>query len=73
MIYKNQDGTCTISSGHAWLPGVYQDERTARVAFRLPNTDLQSLQDTVNKHHESADKRVISYEMVINRLRENRG
>jgi hypothetical protein len=45
-----------ISSRHCWLPGVYENERTARWAFRFSDIDLQRLQDEANKRA----KRVIT-------------
>lgn len=47
-IHKTDDGGFTISSHDIWLPGVYEDERTARYAFRLPEDVLQGLQDQAN-------------------------
>lgn len=38
----------TISSGHAWLPGVYESRRAALYAFRFANETLQRLQDAAN-------------------------
>jgi len=48
MTIKQVDGGFVISSGGTWLPGVYEDERTARYAFRLPAEVLQRLQDEAN-------------------------
>ena len=46
-IYKT--GDCfVISSRNCWLPGCYEDERTARYAFRFPDKDLQQMQESVN-------------------------
>jgi hypothetical protein len=42
------EGGYVISSHRVWLPGVYEDERTARYAFRLPVAALQRLQDAAN-------------------------
>ena len=47
MIYKVEGG-CVISSGGSWLPGCYEDERTARYAFRFKDEVLQRLQDEAN-------------------------
>jgi hypothetical protein len=41
-------GGYVISSHRVWLPGIYEDERTARYAFRLPDDALQRLQDAAN-------------------------
>lgn len=49
MIHKHTDGTCTASSRNCWIPGVYQDERTAKYAFRFTDAQLQALQDKKNK------------------------
>lgn len=49
MIHPNEDGTrFCISSGESWLPGVYENRRTARYAFRLPESALKQLQDDAN-------------------------
>jgi hypothetical protein len=45
-IHKLDNGTCVIASGGLWLPGRYEDERTARFAFRLPNKTLVELRNT---------------------------
>lgn len=47
-IYNLGDGTCVISSSRVWLPGVYENERAARFAFRLPNEELTKLQEQAN-------------------------
>jgi hypothetical protein len=46
-IHKTDHGV-VISSGGSWLPGVFEDERTARWAFRFPDETLQKLQDAAN-------------------------
>jgi hypothetical protein len=43
-IYK-VDGGYVIASGGVWLPGCYEDERTARYAFRLPDAELVELRN----------------------------
>ena len=43
-IYKVEGG-CVIASGGVWLPGCYEDERTARFAFRLPDAEMVTLRD----------------------------
>ncbi len=46
-IYKT--GDCfVISSRNQWVPGCYEDERTARYAFRFLDKDLMQLQESVN-------------------------
>lgn len=49
MTHRNDDGTYSISSRQVWLPGVYEDERTAKYAFRFGDEALQRLQDAANK------------------------
>ena len=49
MIYKNDDNTFCISSRKVWIPGIYADEKTAKYAFKFPNSELQNLQDEKNK------------------------
>jgi hypothetical protein len=46
-IYKVDDGYC-ISSGGTWLPGVYNNTRTARWAFKFPVEALSQLQEEAN-------------------------
>jgi hypothetical protein len=48
MAIHKVEGGYAISSGGVWLPGAYEDERTARYAFRLPDAVLQRLQDDAN-------------------------
>ena len=47
-IHKTDLGV-VISSGGAWLPGVYEDERTGRWAFRFHGTVLAALQYRANR------------------------
>lgn len=47
MLYKVESGF-VISSRGVWLPGCYEDERTARYAFRFSDETLQRLQDDAN-------------------------
>lgn len=45
MAIHKVDGGFVISSGGMWLPGCYEDERTARFAFRCSNKQLVQLRD----------------------------
>jgi hypothetical protein len=63
-IFKHGDGQYVIGSGGLWLPGVYEDERTAKYAFRFPNADLRQLQDRVNAKERDEEKRVITFVML---------
>ena len=47
-IYQTRDGAFVISSHQVWIPGIYEDERTARFAFRFSDDTLQTLQDLAN-------------------------
>lgn len=47
MIREADGGGFVISSHQVWLPGVYEDERAARFAFRFADAELQSLADKV--------------------------
>lgn len=47
-IYPCEDGTCCISSNQVWLPGVYENERCARYAFRFSDSVLQQLMNEAN-------------------------
>ena len=49
MIYKTDNGSYVISSGGMWLSGAYEDERTAKYAFRFSDADLLNLQNEKNK------------------------
>lgn len=49
MIYKHKDGKYTASSNRCYIPGIYDDERTAKYAFRFSNEQLEVLQDEKNK------------------------
>lgn len=49
MIYKHKDGTCTASSSQCYIPGLYDDERTAKYAFKFSNEQLEALQEEKNK------------------------
>jgi hypothetical protein len=67
MIYE-VNSHYVISSGGSWLPGSYDSERTARLAFRLSDATLQRIQDRVNAN-ESIDDRTVTYDMVLASLR----
>lgn len=43
MIHKTPNGYC-VSLCQVWLPGVYESERAARYASRLPDNVLRELQ-----------------------------
>lgn len=58
-IHKVAEGF-VISSGGVWLPGCYEDERTAKYAFRFTDDVLQRLQDDANAR-EGHYKGVITY------------
>lgn len=62
MIYK-VDAGYVISSRHMWLPGVFEDERAARLAFKLSDDALADL---------SKAGEVISYDQVLARYRAER-
>lgn len=49
MIYKTDDGSSVISSSGTWLAGAYENERTAKYAFRFNDADLHKLQQEKNK------------------------
>ncbi len=46
MIHK-VDGGYVISSHQVWIPGFYEDERSAKYAFKFKNEDLQKLMKVV--------------------------
>lgn len=52
-IHKVEDGF-VIASGGMWLPGLYEDERTARFAFRCTNEQLVQLRDAAIKNNKNA-------------------
>ncbi len=47
-IYKTDSGDFAISANQCWRPGSYEDERTAKYAFRFSDADLKELQSSVN-------------------------
>jgi hypothetical protein len=47
MIYGNDEDGYTISSGGAWLPGIYATRAAAQYAFRLDTAVLQRLSDAI--------------------------
>jgi hypothetical protein len=58
MIYPAADGTFTISSRGAWLPGIYDSERSARYAFRFGDLELSRLSGRIC--HKAGERRAIS-------------
>lgn len=67
MIRRTEAGDYVISSRGRWLPGVYEDERTARWAFHFSDADLQRLQNRAGMRAV----RVITHEDLSNLQREN--
>jgi len=49
MIYKTDNGTYVASSSQVWIPGCFEDERTAKYAFKFTDEQLQNLQNEKNK------------------------
>lgn len=48
-IHTCEDGTCCISSNQVWMPGVYENEKCARYAFRFSDSVLQQLMNEANE------------------------
>ena len=48
MAIYEVDGGYVISSHQVWLPGHYEDKKTANYAFRFSDEELKKLQDSVN-------------------------
>tara|TARA_R100001039_G_C1801494_1_gene78055 strand:+ start:230 stop:469 length:240 start_codon:yes stop_codon:yes gene_type:complete len=67
MIQKVDDGY-VISSRGVWLPGVYESEKAARVAFMLSDAVLASLQEKANLHAGDSGG-VVTHRDVIAALR----
>lgn len=67
-IYVAENGTCSTSQNECWITGIFENEKTAREAFNLPDSVLHELQNIVNENPEF-DKRVISYEMVMEKIK----
>lgn len=44
-IHYLDNGTCVIAAGGVWLPGCYEDARTARFAFRVSDKQKAELRD----------------------------
>jgi len=59
----DSDGWC-ISECQCWLPGVYDSEEAARLAFSLDDGVLLSLQESVNPGG------MINIDMIKNELEE---
>jgi len=64
MIYKHDDGTCTISADRVWRPGVFESEKAARMGQRLLDEEIQELQDEVNARESDPEKRFITEAMI---------
>lgn len=47
-IHRTSEGQFVAASRGVWIPGVFEDERTARFAFRLPDAVLSRLQGEAN-------------------------
>ena len=44
-VHRLDNGTCVIAASGVWLPGCYEDERTARFAFRVSDETKAKLRD----------------------------
>lgn len=53
-----------ISSRGVWIPGIYENERTARYAYQFPDDQLQRLQDAVNEREPDWRNRFITMQML---------
>lgn len=49
-IYQVQHGF-VISSGGVWLPGCYDNAKTARYAYQFSDETLRALQDRANREN----------------------
>tara|TARA_R110000851_G_scaffold327134_1_gene496367 strand:+ start:245 stop:454 length:210 start_codon:yes stop_codon:yes gene_type:complete len=47
-IYKLEDGTFIVSDGDIYLPGYYENERSANFAFKISDEAKQELQDAAD-------------------------
>lgn len=48
-VFKLDDGSgYVIGSGHRWLPGVYDTDKTARYAFQFSDLELAAIQNRKN-------------------------
>ena len=47
-VIREVNGHYVISSGHMWLPGCYEDKRTAQYAFQFDDCTLRDLQESIN-------------------------
>lgn len=47
-IHVCGDGKYCISSNQVWMPGVYENEKCARYAFRFSDSVLRQLMDEAN-------------------------
>lgn len=55
MAITKVNGGYVASSRGVWIPGVFEDERTARFAFRLPDAVLHQLQQEANERAGGRD------------------
>jgi len=51
-IYTLDNGTCVISANNTWLPGVYENARAARFAFKLNDCQKSELRDYAVENSE---------------------
>jgi hypothetical protein len=49
-IYKTDFGDYVISSRQVWMPGTYEDERTAKYAFKFRDEELREIHDSKEKN-----------------------
>lgn len=68
-IYVHHDGRCSISEHDVWVPGVYADVETAKVAFGFEDAQLQALQDAVNEREKDDGRRYLTLD-ALNALKE---
>lgn len=68
-IHKCKDGGYAISTGRmgtgCWRPGIFESAEAARLGLKLPDAEIQALQDIVNEREADPAKRVITKAMLL--------
>lgn len=63
-LYEITIGSWVIASGGTWMPGSYENEEAARLAFDFDDDTLSRLQEEVNEAAANPDDRLITLVML---------
>lgn len=66
MAIHKVDRVFVISSYDTWRPGCYENERTAKYAFKFCDQDLSDLQNSVNPGG------IITFKMLQDKAKSNK-